>query len=111
MSIDNTDDAPYIREVNVMLTEAIRKGASAIHIEPAENKTHYRHTIDGVLEPPQETVTQIIQRIKVMAKLDLTETQIQQEGQISLMVAGQPYEVRVSILSSMYGERAVMRFL
>lgn len=117
MAIDCQDDVPeeIFTLVNLIFTEAIRKGASDIRIEPAEHKTYFRRTIDGVvselLEPPPRTVTQMIQRIKFMAKLDFTETQKPQEGKISLMIAGQPYEVRVSTLSSTHGEQIVMRLL
>jgi type II secretory ATPase GspE/PulE/Tfp pilus assembly ATPase PilB-like protein len=117
MAIDNPNDAPekIFTLVNMIFTEAIRKGASDIRIEPAEHKTYFRHTIDGVVselfEPPTGTVTQMVRRIKFMAKLDFTETQKPQEGKISLMIAGQPYEVRVSTLSSTHGEQIVMRLL
>ncbi len=116
-AIDSPNDFPeeIFTLVNMIFTEAIRKGASDIRIEPAKHKTYFRHTIDGVLseliEPPSGTVTQIIQRIKFMAKLDFTETQKPQEGKISLMIAGQPYEVGVSTLSSTHGEQIVMHLL
>lgn len=116
-AIDSPNDLPeeIFTLVNMIFTEAIRKGASDIRIEPAEHKTYFRHTIDGVvselIEPPSGTVTQMIQRIKFMAKLDFTETQKPQEGKISLMIAGQPYEARVSTLSSTHGEQIVMRLL
>ena len=116
-AIDSPNDLPeeIFTLVNMIFTEAIRKGASDIRVEPAEHKTYFRHTIDGVvselIEPPSGAVTQMIQRIKFMAKLDFTETQKPQEGKISLMIAGQPYEVRVSTLSSTHGEQIVMRLL
>lgn len=116
-AIDSPNDFPeeIFTLVNMIFTEAIRKGASDIRIESAEHKTYFRHTIDGVvselIEPPSGSVTQMIQRIKFMAKLDFTETQKPQVGKISLMIAGQPYAVRVSTHSSTYGEQIVMRIL
>ncbi len=113
--MESQDDAPVIRLINAMLTEAIRKGASDIHIEPFEKRLSVRYRIDGVmnklLEPPQQAAAQVISRIKVMAKLDIAEKRLPQDGRISLRVAGRPVDVRVSTLPSGHGERVVLRLL
>ncbi len=113
--MESQDDAPIIRLINAMLTEAIRKGASDIHIEPFEHRLSVRYRVDGVmnklLEPPQQAAAQVISRIKVMAKLDIAEKRLPQDGRISLRVAGRPVDVRVSTLPSGHGERVVMRLL
>jgi len=113
--MESQDDAPVIRLINAMLTEAIRKGASDVHIEPFERRLSVRYRVDGVmnklLEPPQQAAAQVISRIKVMAKLDIAEKRLPQDGRISLRVAGRPVDVRVSTLPSGHGERVVMRLL
>ncbi len=113
--MESQDDAPIIRLINAMLTEAIRKGASDVHIEPFEHRLSVRYRVDGVmnklLEPPQQAAAQVISRIKVMAKLDIAEKRLPQDGRISLRVAGRPVDVRVSTLPSGHGERVVMRLL
>ncbi len=113
--MESQDDAPVIKLINAMLTEAIRKGASDIHIEPFEKRLSVRYRVDGVmnklLEPPQQAAAQVISRIKVMAKLDIAEKRLPQDGRISLRVAGRPVDVRVSTLPSGHGERVVMRLL
>lgn len=113
--MESQDDAPVIRLINAMLTEAIRKGASDVHIEPFERRLSVRYRIDGVmnklLEPPQQAAAQVISRIKVMAKLDIAEKRLPQDGRISLRVAGRPVDVRVSTLPSGHGERVVLRLL
>ena len=113
--MESQDDAPVIRLINAMLTEAIRKGASDVHIEPFEHRLAVRYRVDGVmnklLDPPQQVAAQVISRIKVMAKLDIAEKRLPQDGRISLRVAGRPVDVRVSTLPSGHGERVVMRLL
>ncbi len=113
--MESQDDAPVIRLINAMLTEAIRKGASDIHIEPFERRLSVRYRVDGVmnklLDPPQQVAAQVISRVKVMAKLDIAEKRLPQDGRISLRVAGRPVDVRVSTLPSGHGERVVMRLL
>ncbi|OED39441.1 type II secretion system protein GspE [Chromatiales bacterium (ex Bugula neritina AB1)] len=113
--MESQDDAPVIRLINAMLTEAIRKGASDIHIEPFERRLSVRYRVDGVmnklLEPPQQIAAQVISRVKVMAKLDIAEKRLPQDGRISLRVAGRPVDIRVSTLPSGHGERVVMRLL
>ncbi len=113
--LEAEDDAPVIRLLNAMLTEAIKKEASDIHIEPFENRLQIRFRVDGVmqtiLEPPRKISSLIISRVKIMAKLDIAEKRVPQDGRISLRVAGKPVDVRVSTLPSGHGERIVMRLL
>ena len=114
--LESTDDAPVIRLINAMLTEAVRKGASDVHIEPFESRLAIRYRIDGVmqklLEPPRAIAPLVISRIKVMAKLDIAERRLPQDGRIALRVAGRPVDVRVSTLPTGHGgERIVMRLL
>jgi len=90
-AIDITDDAPVIRLINAILTEAVRKQASDVHIEPFENRLAVRYRVDGVmqkmLDPPREIAPLIISRLKVMAKLDIAERRTPQDGPIRLRVA------------------------
>ncbi|MDH5379007.1 MAG: ATPase, T2SS/T4P/T4SS family, partial [Gammaproteobacteria bacterium] len=113
--LEAQDDAPIIRLINALLTEAIKAEASDIHIEPYENRLVVRMRVDGVLQEvleQQKTLTPlIVSRIKVMAKLDIAEKRIPQDGRISLRVAGRAVDVRVSTLPSGHGERVVMRLL
>ncbi len=113
--LESTDDAPVIRLINAMLTEAVRKQASDVHIEPFEKRLAVRYRVDGVmqkmLDPPREIAPLIISRIKVMAKLDIAERRQPQDGRIALVVAGRPVDVRVSTLPSGHGERVVLRLL
>ena len=98
-----------------MLTEAIKINASDVHIEPFESRMRVRFRVDGmlreILQPPGNIAPLIISRIKVMAKLDIAEKRLPQDGRISLRVAGRAVDVRVSTLPSGYGERVVMRLL
>ncbi len=109
------DDAPIIRLINALLTEAVKENASDIHIEPFENRLVVRFRVDGVLrevlEPKRGLAPLVAARIKVMAKLDIAEKRLPQDGRISLRVAGRPVDVRVSTLPSGHGERVVMRLL
>ena len=113
--LESTDDAPVIRLINAMLTEAVRKQASDIHIEPFEKRLAIRYRVDGVmqklLEPPRAIAPLVISRLKVMAKLDIAERRLPQDGRIGLIVAGRPVDVRVSTLPSGHGERVVLRLL
>jgi general secretion pathway protein E len=113
--MDADDDAPIIRLINALLTESIKVNASDIHIEPFENRMRVRFRVDGILreilKPPGNIAPLVISRIKVMAKLDIAEKRLPQDGRISLRVAGRPVDVRVSTLPSGYGERVVMRLL
>ncbi len=113
--LDSDDDAPIIRLINALLTEAVKDNASDIHIEPYERKLVVRFRIDGVLQemlqPPYQLAPLLVSRIKVMAQLDIAEKRIPQDGRISLRVAGRPVDIRVSTLPSNHGERVVLRLL
>ena len=113
--LESDDDAPIIRLINALLSEAIKDGASDIHIEPFENRLTVRFRVDGVLrevlQPPRSLAPLIASRIKVMAKLDIAEKRLPQDGRISLRIAGRPVDVRVSTIPSGHGERVVMRLL
>ncbi len=113
--LEAEDDAPIIRLINAMLTEAIKINASDIHIEPFESRMRVRFRVDGmlreILQPPGNIAPLIISRIKVMAKLDIAEKRLPQDGRISLRVAGRAVDVRVSTLPSGHGERVVLRLL
>lgn len=113
--LEAEDDAPIIRLINALLTEAIKVNASDIHLEPFENQMRVRFRVDGmlreILHPPGNIAPLIISRIKVMSKLDIAEKRLPQDGRISLRVAGRPVDVRVSTLPSGHGERVVLRLL
>ncbi|WP_370590860.1 type II secretion system ATPase GspE [Thiohalobacter sp. COW1] len=113
--LESEDDAPIIRLINAILTEAVKENASDIHIETYENRLVVRFRVDGVLrevlQPQRVLAPLIVSRIKVMAKLDIAEKRLPQDGRISLRIAGRPVDVRVSTLPSGHGERVVMRLL
>ncbi|HJX16753.1 MAG TPA: type II secretion system ATPase GspE [Acidiferrobacterales bacterium] len=113
--LDSEDDAPIVRLINALLGQAVREGASDIHIEPFESRSVVRFRIDGVLrdvlEPPQAAHGVIVSRIKIMARLDIAEKRMPQDGRITLRLAGRPVDVRVSCLPTAHGERVVMRLL
>ncbi|HVV95520.1 MAG TPA: ATPase, T2SS/T4P/T4SS family, partial [Rhodanobacteraceae bacterium] len=113
--LESEDDAPIIRLINALLTEAVKEGASDIHIEPYENRLVVRFRIDGVLREvlaPQKAIANaVVSRIKVMAKLDIAEKRLPQDGRIGLRIAGRPVDVRVSTIPTGRGERVVLRLL
>ena len=113
--LESEDDAPIIRLINAILTQAIKENASDVHIETFEDRLLVRLRVDGVLreilEPPKSLGPLVVSRIKVMARLDIAEKRLPQDGRISLKVAGRPVDVRVSTLPSGHGERIVMRLL
>ena len=113
--LDGDDDAPVIRLINGLIYEAINRGASDIHIEPNESELTIRYRIDGVLQkilsPSRRLATPLISRIKVMARLDIAERRVPQDGRIALSVGGRSVDLRVSTLPSRYGERVVLRLL
>lgn len=113
--LDNQDDAPIIRLINALFTQAIKQKASDIHIETYENRVLVRNRVDGVLQEVLEIQRGIapllISRVKVMAKLDIAEKRIPQDGRIALRIGGHNIDVRVSTLPSNHGERIVMRIL
>jgi len=113
--LDSENDAPIIRLINVLLTQALRQGASDIHIEPYEARSMVRFRIDGTLqnvaEPHRALHAAMVSRIKVMANLDIAEKRLPQDGRISLRLAGRQIDVRVATLPTGFGERAVLRLL
>lgn len=113
--LESEDDAPIIRLINALLTEAIKKNASDIHIEPYEHRLSVRFRVDGVLRevlaPKRILAPLLVSRIKVMSKLDIAEKRVPQDGRISLKIAGRSVDVRVSTLPSGSGERVVLRLL
>lgn len=113
--LDTQDDAPIIRLINALFTQAIKQKASDIHIETYEKRVLVRNRIDGVLQEVLEIQRQIaplvISRVKVMAKLDIAEKRLPQDGRIALRIGGHNIDVRVSTLPSNHGERIVLRIL
>jgi general secretion pathway protein E len=113
--LESNDEAPIIRLINAILTEAIKRNSSDIHIETYESSMVVRFRIDGVLQqvlaPPRVMAPLIVSRIKVMAKLDIAEKRLPQDGRISLRIAGRAVDVRVSTLPGGHGERVVLRIL
>jgi general secretion pathway protein E len=113
--LESSDDAPVIRMINALLTQALREGASDIHIEPFEQTSVVRFRIDGslrdVVRPRKAIHGSLISRIKIMAQLDIAEKRLPQDGRITLRVGGKPVDVRVSTLPTGHGERAVLRLL
>ena len=113
--LDSSDDAPVIRMINALLTQAVREGASDIHIEPFDQISVVRFRIDGRLRDivrPKKTIhAALISRIKIMSDLDIAEKRLPQDGRITLRVGGKPIDVRVSTLPTGHGERAVLRLL
>jgi general secretion pathway protein E len=113
--LDEQDDAPIIRLLNAMLSEAIKERASDIHIETYDCELVIRFRIDGVLKtilkPRHQLAALLTSRIKVMSKLDIAEKRIPQDGRITLKIGGRSVDVRVSVLPTNHGERVVMRLL
>lgn len=113
--LENEDDAPIIKLINAMLSEAIKERASDIHIETFENALQIRFRVDGVLrevlKPNKQLASLLVSRIKVMAKLDIAEKRIPQDGRISLKIGGRAVDVRVSTMPTGHGERVVLRLL
>ncbi|MBI3230864.1 MAG: type II secretion system ATPase GspE [Burkholderiales bacterium] len=113
--LESADDAPVIRMINALLTQALRESASDIHIEPFEQTSVVRFRIDGslrdVIRPKKAIHASLISRIKIMAALDIAEKRLPQDGRITLRVGGKPVDVRVSTLPTGHGERAVLRLL
>ncbi len=112
---DLASEAPVIRLVNLVIQRAVELRASDIHIEPFENRLKVRYRIDGVLEegesPPQNLTAAVISRIKIMAKLNIAERRLPQDGRIMLRVQGKELDLRVSTVPTAHGESVVMRLL
>ncbi|MEL6567812.1 MAG: ATPase, T2SS/T4P/T4SS family [Pseudomonadota bacterium] len=113
--LDGDDDAPIIRLINGLIFEAVKRKASDIHIDPFEDKLSIRYRIDGalteVLTPARKIAAPLVSRIKVMARLDIAEKRMPQDGRISLSLGTQSIDVRVATLPTRYGERVALRLL
>ena len=113
--MDGEDDAPVIRLINALLSQAVRERASDIHVETFEDQLVVRLRVDGmlreILRPRRMFAPLLISRLKVMAQLDIAERRVPQDGRITVKVAGHPLDIRVSTLPSMHGERVVLRLL
>lgn len=112
---DLASEAPVIRLVNLIMQRAVEQRASDIHIEPFENRLKVRYRVDGVLKeveaPPARSTAAVISRIKIMAKLNIAERRLPQDGRIMLRVQGKELDLRVSTVPTVYGESVVMRIL
>lgn len=113
--LDGEDDAPIVRLLNAILSESLKEGASDIHIEPYEQQALVRFRLDGVLRtvltPSVQITPLLISRIKVMAKLDIAERRLPQDGRMSVKLAGRHIDLRISTMPASHGERVVMRLL
>ena len=113
--LEGEDDAPIIRMIIALLTQAVREDASDIHIEPFERHSSVRFRIDGVLreviQPHRALHAAMTSRIKIMAQLDIAEKRLPQDGRITVRIAGRPIDVRVSTIPATHGERVVLRLL
>ena len=113
--LDQSDDSPVVRLINALLLEAVKEGASDIHIETQEKRVMVRFRVDGVLrdviEPKRSLGPLLVSRIKVMARLDIAEKRLPHDGRVTLGVGGREIDVRVSTVPSQYSERVVMRLL
>jgi general secretion pathway protein E len=112
---DLASEAPVIRLVSALITNAVEAGASDIHIEPETNELRVRYRIDGVLRkidsPPSALASAVLSRIKVMAKLNIAERRIPQDGRIGIAVRGRDIDIRVATSPTVHGERATLRIL
>ena len=113
--LDEQNDAPIIRMINVILTQAVRAKASDIHVEPFELTSVVRFRQDGtlrdVIAPRRELHAAMVSRIKIMANLDIAEKRMPQDGRITIRIAGRPIDIRVSSVPTNHGERVVLRLL
>ncbi|MDP9021344.1 MAG: GspE/PulE family protein, partial [Actinomycetota bacterium] len=109
------EDAPIVKFVNLLITQAVQDRASDIHIEPGEKEIRVRYRIDGVLHEvmrsPRSIQSGVISRLKIMAEMDIAERRIPQDGRIGLVIGGKAIDLRVSTLPTVYGEKVVMRIL
>ncbi len=112
---DRASEAPVVRLVNLIIRKAVESRASDIHFEPFEKEFKVRYRIDGVLHdvesPPKRLQAPVISRIKLMAKMDIAERRLPQDGRINIMVGGKPLDIRVSTIPTMHGESVVLRLL
>jgi general secretion pathway protein E len=113
--LELTEEAPIIRLLNAILQQAVKERASDIHIEPYEKELDVRMRVDGILHrvlaPPKIIQDALISRVKIMANLDIAEKRLPQDGRIRLLIGGRDIDIRVSIIPTTFGERAVLRLL
>lgn len=113
--LDDTSDAPIIKLVNLMLSQAVKARASDIHIEPSQNRLKIRHRVDGILydmlSPPRHIQATLTSRIKIMAKMNIAEKRLPQDGRIEIRIADKDIDIRVSTIPIAFGERVVLRLL
>ncbi|MEW6002265.1 MAG: type II secretion system ATPase GspE [Nitrospirota bacterium] len=113
--LELTEEAPIIRLLNALLQQAVKERASDIHVEPYEKELEVRIRVDGilhnVLSPPKIIQEALISRVKIMANLDIAEKRLPQDGRIRLLIAGRDIDIRVSVVPTVFGERAVLRLL
>jgi general secretion pathway protein E len=113
--LELTEEAPIIRLLNALLLQAVKERASDIHIEPYEKELDVRLRVDGVLHrvltPPKIIQDALISRIKIMSNLDIAEKRLPQDGRIRLLLGGRDIDIRVSVIPTSHGERAVLRLL
>jgi general secretion pathway protein E len=113
--LDETSDAPIIRLVNLMLSQAVKARASDIHIEPYKNQLKIRYRVDGILydklTPPKHVQSTLVSRVKIMAKLNIAEKRLPQDGRIDIRIADKNVDIRVSTIPTSFGERVVLRLL
>jgi len=113
--LDDTSDAPVIKLVNLMLSQAVKARASDIHIEPYQNRIKIRDRVDGILydmlSPPKHVQATLISRIKIMAKLNIAEKRLPQDGRIEIKIGDKNVDIRVSTIPTAFGERVVLRLL
>jgi len=113
--LDDTSDAPIIKLVNLMLSQAVKARASDIHIEPYQNRIKVRYRVDGILydmlSPPKHVQSTLISRIKIMARLNIAEKRLPQDGRIEIRIGDKNVDIRVSTIPTAFGERVVLRLL
>ncbi len=113
--LELTDEAPIIRLINAILQQAVKERASDIHIEPYEKTLEVRFRVDGVLrkvlQPPRIIHEALISRVKILSDLDIAEKRLPQDGRIRVVIAGRDIDIRVSVVPTVFGERAVLRLL
>lgn len=113
--LDETSEAPIIKLVNLMLSQAVKARASDIHVEPYQEKLKIRYRVDGILydklSPPKRIQSTLVSRIKVMAKLNIAEKRLPQDGRIEIRIADKNVDIRVSSIPTAFGERVVLRLL
>lgn len=113
--LDDTSDAPIIKLVNLMLSQAVKDGASDIHIEPTQHRINIRSRVDGILynmlSPPKHIQSALISRIKIMAHMNIAEKRLPQDGRIEIKIADRNIDIRVSTIPTAFGERVVLRLL